>query len=89
LGLKKKLRNEKHNRSGAVFAESWEVGGEEKTVYGQVEEAALTGLKPATLYHIRLFAENELGRSKEGRVIKVFPEQPYIFEPKTNICKRL
>jgi hypothetical protein len=47
------------------------VGGEEKTVYGQVEEATLTSLRPATSYHIRLFAENELGRSKEGRVIQV------------------
>jgi hypothetical protein len=52
--------------------ESWETGGEEKTLYGQVEEATVTGLRPATLYTIRLFAENELGRSKEGRVLKVF-----------------
>jgi hypothetical protein len=37
-----------------------------------VEEATVTGLRPATLYTIRLFAENELGRSKEGRVLKVF-----------------
>ena len=55
-----------------LFTESWEGGGEEKTLYGQVEEATVTGLRPATLYNIRLFAENELGRSKEGRVLKVF-----------------
>ena len=52
-------------------SDSWDVGGEEKTVYGQVEEATVTSLRPATLYHIRLFAENELGRSKEGRVLQV------------------
>jgi chitodextrinase len=50
-----------------MCAESWE----EKTVYGQVEEATVTGLRPATTYSIRLFAENELGRSKEGRVLQV------------------
>ncbi len=37
----------------------------------QVEEALITGLRPAMLYQVRVFAENELGRSKEGRVLQV------------------
>ena len=62
-------------------SDSWDVGGEEKTVYGQVEEATVTSLRPATLYHIRLFAENELGRSKEGRVLQVGAVQYTILQP--------
>ena len=44
---------------------------EEKTLYGQVEEAVLSSLRPATVYQVRVAAENELGRSKEGRVLQV------------------
>ena len=29
------------------------------------------GLHPATIYQVRVFAENEMGRSKEGRVLQV------------------
>ena len=52
-------------------AGSWEVEAEEKTLYGQVEEATLSSLRPATVYQLRVAAENELGRSKEGRVLQV------------------
>ena len=52
-------------------AESWEREVKEKTLYGQVEEAALSALRPATVHQVRVFAENELGRSKEGRVLQV------------------
>lgn len=52
-------------------AGSWEVEAEEKTLYGQVEEAVLSSLRPATVYQVRVAAENELGRSKEGRVLQV------------------
>ena len=31
----------------------------------------LGALAPATIYQVRTFAENELGRSKEGRVVQV------------------
>ena len=51
--------------------ESWEREVKEKTLYGQVEEAALSALRPATVHQVRVFAENELGRSKEGRVLQV------------------
>ena len=52
-------------------ADSWEVSSEEKTLYGPVEEASLSSLRPAKVYQVRVFAENELGRSKEGRVLQV------------------
>ena len=48
---------------------------EEKTLYGQVEEAVLSSLRPATVYQVRVAAENELGRSKEGRVLQVMLER--------------
>ena len=34
----------------------------------------LGALAPATIYQVRTFAENELGRSKEGRVVQVTPD---------------
>ena len=37
----------------------------------QVNDAIISGLRPALLYQVRVFAENELGRSKEGRVLQV------------------
>ena len=40
-------------------------------IYIQVSEAVISGLRPALLYQVRVFAENELGRSKEGRVLQV------------------
>ena len=54
-----------------VVAGSWELEAEEKTLYGEVAEAVLGALAPATIYQVRTFAENELGRSKEGRVVQV------------------
>ena len=49
---------------------------EEKTLYGQVEEAVLSSLRPATVYQVRVAAENKLGRSKEGRVLQVIEILP-------------
>ena len=57
-----------------VVAGSWELEAEEKTLYGEVAEAVLGALAPATIYQVRTFAENELGRSKEGRVVQVKPD---------------
>ena len=53
------------------FLESWELLAEDKTLYGQVDDALIGGLRPAVIYHVRVFAENEMGRSKEGRVLQV------------------
>ena len=52
-------------------ADSWDLQSEEKTLYGQVDDAMIGGLRPAVIYQVRVFAENELGRSKEGRVLQV------------------
>eukprot|EP00090_Calanus_glacialis_P038689 TRINITY_DN6743_c0_g1_i1.p1 TRINITY_DN6743_c0_g1~~TRINITY_DN6743_c0_g1_i1.p1 ORF type:complete len:1180 (-),score=156.79 TRINITY_DN6743_c0_g1_i1:583-4122(-) len=50
--------------------ESWELLAEDKTLYGQVDDALIGGLRPAVIYQVRVFAENEMGRSKEGRVLQ-------------------
>ena len=54
-----------------MLSESWDLQAEEKTLYGQVDDAMIGGLRPAVIYQVRVFAENELGRSKEGRVLQV------------------
>ena len=54
-----------------IVADSWDLQSEEKTLYGQVDDAMIGGLRPAVIYQVRVFAENELGRSKEGRVLQV------------------
>ena len=54
-----------------MLTESWDLQAEEKTLYGQVDDAMIGGLRPAVIYQVRVFAENELGRSKEGRVLQV------------------
>ena len=51
--------------------ESWELLAEDKTLFGQVGNALIGGLRPAVIYQVRVFAENEMGRSKEGRVLQV------------------
>ena len=55
-----------------LYLESWELLAEDKTLYGQVDDALIGGLRPAVIYQVRVFAENEMGRSKEGRVLQVF-----------------
>ena len=55
----------------APVADSWDLQSEEKTLFGQVDDAMIGGLRPAVIYQVRVFAENELGRSKEGRVLQV------------------
>ena len=59
------------NGINIVVADSWDLQSEEKTLYGQVDDAMIGGLRPAVIYQVRVFAENELGRSKEGRVLQV------------------
>ena len=58
-------------------ADSWDLQSEEKTLYGQVDDAMIGGLRPAVIYQVRVFAENELGRSKEGRVLQVIHQSLY------------
>lgn len=61
-----------------TFSDSWDLQSEEKTLYGQVDDAMIGGLRPAVIYQVRVFAENELGRSKEGRVLQVRKEKTSI-----------
>ena len=34
-------------------------------------ESVVTGLRPWAVYQLRVFAENQLGKSKEGKVLQV------------------
>ena len=34
-------------------------------------ETLVTNLRPWTVYHLRVFAENQLGKSKDGKVLQV------------------
>ena len=42
-------------------------------------ESVVTGLRPWAVYQLRVFAENQLGKSKEGKVLQVgFPQYFHI-----------
>ena len=36
-----------------------------------MSETLVTNLRPWTVYHLRVFAENQLGKSKDGKVLQV------------------
>ena len=38
---------------------------------GLMGESVVTGLRPWAVYQLRVFAENQLGKSKEGKVLQV------------------
>ena len=40
---------------------------------GLMGESVVTGLRPWAVYQLRVFAENQLGKSKEGKVLQVSP----------------
>ena len=73
-----KYQNGSSFRKYFTFSDSWDLQSEEKTLYGQVDDAMIGGLRPAVIYQVRVFAENELGRSKEGRVLQVRKEKTSI-----------
>ena len=64
------IKSDENLNFGKIL-ESWELLAEDKTLYGQVDDALIGGLRPAVIYQVRVFAENEMGRSKEGRVLQV------------------
>ena len=47
----------------------------------------LGALAPATIYQVRTFAENELGRSKEGRVVQVTPDNVILLFARVIRCR--
>ena len=53
------------------FLEEWFPEGKQNILPGPISETLVPGLRPWTVYHLRLFAENQLGKSKEGKVLQV------------------
>ena len=64
------IKSDENLNFGKIL-ESWELLADDKTLYGQVDDALIGGLRPAVIYQVRVFAENKMGRSKEGRVLQV------------------
>ena len=59
------------NLNFGQILESWELLAEDKTLFGQVDDALIGCLRPAVIYQVSVFAENEMGRSKEGWDLQV------------------
>ena len=53
------------------ITEDWYPEGKQNIQAGHLKEALVPSLNPWTVYHLRMFAENQLGKSKEGKVLQV------------------
>ena len=53
------------------ITEDWYPEGKQNIQAGHLKEALVPSLNPWTVYHLRMFAENQLGKSKEGKVVQV------------------
>nr|XP_040568004.1 Down syndrome cell adhesion molecule-like protein Dscam2 isoform X1 [Lepeophtheirus salmonis] len=51
-------------------SENWYPEGKQNILPGVMSETTVQGLRPWTVYHLRVFAENQLGKSKEGKVLQ-------------------
>ena len=58
-------------------AEDWYPQGKQNILPGQMAETLVTNLRPWTVYHLRVFAENQLGKSKDGKVLQVKKGYPF------------
>lgn len=54
--------------------DDWGIHSKSQRVPGSESRATISGLTPATAYHVRLFAENTLGRSEAGPVMHAITE---------------
>lgn len=50
---------------------TWEVDIERVLVPGNQNEAGVFNLRPATTYHLRIVAENEIGASEPSDVVTI------------------
>ncbi len=59
--------------SGNLFhlSDNWYPEGKQSILPGMLVNTEVSGLHPWTVYHLRVFAENKLGKSKEGKVLQV------------------
>lgn len=51
--------------------ENWFPEGMQNILPGMMSETVVTGMRPWAVYQLRVFAENQLGKSKEGKVLQV------------------
>ena len=70
-----------------IFAENWYPEGKQNILPGIMSETVVTGLRPWTVYHLRVFAENQLGKSKEGKVLQVQYEKLLLSTVKLHISR--
>ncbi|XP_025834480.1 Down syndrome cell adhesion molecule-like protein Dscam2 isoform X42 [Agrilus planipennis] len=64
---------------------SWEAGTERVLVPGEQTEAGVYTLKPATTYHIRIVAENEIGSSDPSDTVTIITAEESPGAPPTSI----
>ena len=53
------------------FSENWYPEAKQNILPGATTSTVVSGLRPWTVYHLRVLAENQLGKSKEGKVMQV------------------
>lgn len=64
---------------------SWEAGIDRVLVPGEQTEAGVFTLKPATTYHIRIVAENEIGTSDPSDTVTIITAEEVPSGPPTSI----
>lgn len=64
---------------------SWEKNSERVLIPGDQTEAGLFTLRPATTYHIRIIAENDIGSSDPSDTVTIITAEEVPSGPPTNI----
>lgn len=64
---------------------SWDKNSERVLIPGDQTEAGIFTLKPATTYHIRIIAENEIGSSDPSDTVTIITAEEVPSGPPTNI----
>ena len=59
------------NNQAIQISENWYPDAKQNILPGSTSETVVSGLRPWTVYHLRVLAENQLGKSKEGKVMQV------------------
>lgn len=65
--------------------DDWGIHSKSQRVPGTESRASVSGLWPGTAYHVRLFAENSLGRSEPGPIMHAITELEAPSEPPSEV----
>lgn len=65
--------------------DDWGIHSKSQRVPGTETRASISGLWPGTAYHVRLFAENSLGRSEPGPIMHAITELEAPSEPPSEV----